>query len=139
VDDLTQARQWLKWWSFGPIPPPVRADTRRSLERLAKALDSLDPAARFVLCRALGAPSEHPIDRLRAATASCLASTIVARGRRKDDLCYALAVKFLVLAWQATHRCSPLTRWEEFQEFATAVTKDYGAPVPRERHVRRWL
>jgi hypothetical protein len=74
ADDIAKARQLLKFLSRGPIPPPVTANTRKSLERLAKAVDQLDPAARFYLGEAMGGPAEAPVNNATKAINSCLAS-----------------------------------------------------------------
>ena len=80
---------------------------------------------------------EAPVDSATDAVNACLASLKVSRGGH--DLLYGLGVKFLVSAWRKTYGCSPLARWEEFQEFCAPVVNEHGAPIPSKRQVRRWL
>ena len=120
----------------GAMPPPITAASRKSLQRLAKALDQLDPAARFYLGNAMG--GQAPVDSATKAVSSCLASFKVSRGRKEHDLLYRFGVKFLVSAWEKIHRCSPLSRWDDFQKFCAPVVNDYDAPIPSQRLVRQW-
>jgi hypothetical protein len=138
-DELAQARQWFKWWSTympkGAMPPPMTATSRKSLQRLAKALDQLDPAARFYLGKAMG--GQAALDSAAKAIKECLASLKVSRGRKNYDLTYRFGVEFLVRAWEKMERRSPLTRWDDFQQFCASVVNDYDAPIPSQRLVRQ--
>ncbi len=134
-DELAQARQWLRWWKLWRAGnPPITANSRE-FERFAKALDNLDPAARFLLGQALGGPAEAPVNTTMKAVRSCLVSLKIVRGRKKGEIEYRLAVKFLVSAFRKIYRHSPLSRLEDFQEFCDPVMKEYDAPVPGRRHV----
>ena len=127
------------WHKFG-VPQTATTVTRKSLEQLAKALDGLDHAAHFHLVMTLGNPR---LDSLRAGVQTCLKS-VTKRGRKSSDIAYRLGVRFLVLAWEAKHRGSPLSQtndhgFKDFKEWAKPITDKYGAPVPGEKEVRRWV
>ena len=128
-DPLTMAHACLKFWRHGGTVSP---HTKKSLERLAKALDTLDPAARFLL---LGQVSVEGVAEKVKVGLKYLKSNLK---QGKDDILYRLAVQYLVQDYELKFGRSPLTEGhlEEFQIFAAAVMNDYDAPVPSERHVR---
>ena len=71
---------WRNRYSDIRIGQPLTRGRRKSLERLVKALDRLDPAVRALLWQALGG-GEEPVDSMKAAAEACLKSTRISRGR----------------------------------------------------------
>lgn len=135
ADELAQARRWFhRLAEDGPAIMPVTTATRKSLERLLKAFDDLDPYARALL--------HHDLPGMRATVEHWLlgVKAKVRRGPREYDYRYVRGVEYLVQAFEAKERCSPLTQWKKFQDFAGDITKHYaGVPCPGDGVVRRCL